>query len=103
MAAIQPNPIELTGATKLPRPGHVRNYSRSKSPDRSPARKAEFAARELDPLLKSLSPDSTLEALQEINAIRGNQAEQNAIARSISDASEAERELGIRAAIAAKK
>ena len=103
MTAIQPNPLNLTLSTKLPPPTHKRNFSRSRSPSRSPARKAQFAAQELDPLLKNLSPDSTLEALQEADAVRGTPAEQNAIARSISDASESERELGIRAAVAAKK
>lgn len=103
MMAQRPNPLDLTGVTALPPPNHGRSFSRSKSPTRSPARKAQFAARELDPLLKDLSPDSTLEALQETNAIRGNQAEQTALAQSISDATENERELGIRAAIAAKK
>lgn len=103
MAAGQPHPTDLTVSTKLPPPSHARTVSKSRSPSRSPTRKAQFAARELDPLLKNLSPDSTLEALQATNALGGNQAEHNAIAKSISDASEAERELGIRAAIAAKK
>lgn len=101
MASVLPNPTNLSITTRLP-PQHARTFSRSKSPERSPARKAQFAARELDPLLQNLSPDSTLEALQKTNTIAGNQAEQSALARSISDASEAERELGIRAAIAAK-
>ncbi|KAK5945008.1 hypothetical protein PMZ80_002211 [Knufia obscura] len=103
MATVQPNPTDLTISTKLPPPTHARTFSKSRSPSRSPTRKAQFAARELDPLLKNLSPDSTLEALQAANALGRNEAEHNAIARSISDASEAERELGIRAAIAAKK
>ncbi|KAK5094921.1 hypothetical protein LTR70_003764 [Exophiala xenobiotica] len=105
MAAGQPhpNPTDLTVSTKLPPSSHARTFSKSRSPSRSPTRKAQFAARELDPLLKNLSPDSILEALQATNALGGNQAEHNAIAKSISDASEAERELGIRAAVAAKK
>ncbi|KAK5082849.1 hypothetical protein LTR05_006730 [Lithohypha guttulata] len=103
MTAMQPNPTHLSVSTQLPPPAHKRNFSTSRSPSRSPTRKAQFAARELDPLLKNLSPDSTLEALQQADAIGRNQAEQNAIARSILDASESERKLGIRAAIAAKK
>lgn len=101
MASVLPNPTNLSTATRLP-PQHARTFSRSKSPERSPTRKAQFAARELDPLLQNLSPDSTLEALQKTNTIAGSQAEQNALAKSISDASESERKLGIRAAIAAK-
>ena len=103
MAAVQPNPTGLSTSTKLPPPSHARTFSKSRSPSRSPTRKAQFAARELDPLLKDLTPESTLEALQATDALAGNQAEHNAIARSISDASKTERELGIRAAIAAKK
>ncbi|KAJ9660638.1 hypothetical protein H2198_002380 [Neophaeococcomyces mojaviensis] len=102
MTAVRPNPANLSVATRLP-PSHSRNFSQSRSPSRSPVRKARFAARELDPLLKNLSPDATLEALQTTNTIRANQVEQDALAQSISDASESERELGIRAAIAAKK
>ncbi len=101
MASSLPNPTDLTIATRLP-PQHARTFSRSKSPERSPARKAQFAARELDPLLQSLSPDATLDALQKTNTIVGNRVEQTALAKSISDASESERKLGIRAAIAAK-
>lgn len=101
MASVLPNPTKLSIATRLP-PQHTRTFSRSKSPERSPARKAQFTARELDPLLQNLSPDSTLEALQKTNTIAGSQEEQSALARSIADASESERKLGIRAAIAAK-
>lgn len=101
MAAILPNPAKLSSATRLP-PSHARTFSRSRSPSRSPVRKAQFVARELDPLLQNLSPDATLEALQKTNTIAGNEAEQSALAKSISDASESERELGIRGAIAAK-
>lgn len=98
---MQANPTKLSAVTQLPAPTHKRNFSRS--PSRSPFRKAQFAARELDPLLKDLSPDSTLEALQEADAVKGSHAEKNALAASISDATEGEREIGIRAAIAAKK
>ncbi|KAK4933914.1 hypothetical protein LTR66_015823, partial [Elasticomyces elasticus] len=102
MASTMQNPTQLSVATTFA-PSHQRTFSRSRSPSRSPARKAQFAARELDPLLRNLSPDSTLAALQETNTIGSNETEHSALARSITDASTTERELGIRAAIAAKK
>lgn len=74
----------------------------SQSPSRSPRRKAQFAIRELDPLLANLSPDSTLKALRATETIPGGTA-QDALASSIVDASSAEREIGIRAAFAAQK
>ncbi|KAK5271842.1 hypothetical protein LTR99_000998 [Exophiala xenobiotica] len=74
----------------------------SRSPSRSPRRKAQFAVRELDPLLGNLSPDSTLRALQATDTIPGG-ASQDALASSIGDATPAEREVGIRAAFAAQK
>ncbi|KIW56709.1 hypothetical protein PV05_05346 [Exophiala xenobiotica] len=74
----------------------------SRSPSRSPRRKAQFAVRELDPLLGNLSPDSTLRALQATDTIPGG-ASQDALASSIGDATPAEREIGIRAAFAAQK
>lgn len=73
----------------------------SRSPSRSP-RKAQFAIKELDPLLGNLSPDSTLKALQATETIPSG-ATQDALSTSISDATPAEREVGIRAAFAAKK
>lgn len=101
--AIQPDPTKLTTTTKLPPPTHKRNFSTSRSPARSPTRKAQFAARELDPLLRDLSPESTLEALLAADAISENRSEQNTIAKCIADASESERKLSIRAAVASKK
>ncbi|KAK5061401.1 hypothetical protein LTR84_007943 [Exophiala bonariae] len=74
----------------------------SQSPSRSPRRKAQFAIRELDPLLANLSPDSTLKALRATETIPGGTA-QDVLTSSIIDASSAEREIGIRAAFAAQK
>ncbi|KAI1618342.1 hypothetical protein EDD36DRAFT_459991 [Exophiala viscosa] len=74
----------------------------SRSPSRSPRRKAQFAIKELDPLLGNLSPDSTLRALQATETIPGGGA-QDALASSIGDATPAERETGIRAVFAAQK
>jgi hypothetical protein len=72
------------------------------SPSRSPRRKAQFAIKELDPLLANLSPDSTLKALRATETIPGGAA-QDALTTSIVDASSSEREIGIRAAFAAQK
>ncbi|KAK4937781.1 hypothetical protein LTR10_021659 [Elasticomyces elasticus] len=74
----------------------------SRSPSRSPRRKAQFAIKELDPLLGNLSPDSTLRALQATDTIPGSAAH-DALTSSIGDATPAERERGIRAAFAAQK
>ncbi|ETI22961.1 hypothetical protein G647_04756 [Cladophialophora carrionii CBS 160.54] len=74
-----------------------------RSPSRSPRRKAQFAFRELDPLLGNLSPDSTLRALQATETISTGAAQEDALTSSIADATPAERELGIRAAFAAQK
>ncbi|KAJ9639810.1 hypothetical protein H2204_003603 [Knufia peltigerae] len=74
----------------------------SRSPSKSPRKKAQFAIRELDPLLANLSPDSTLRALRATDTIPGG-GSQDALASSIGDASPAEREIGIRAAFAAQK
>ncbi|KAL4905303.1 hypothetical protein BDW74DRAFT_21221 [Aspergillus multicolor] len=59
----------------------------------------------VDPLLGNLSPESTLQALlSSIDAVPNNeQAAQDILAQSISQASAAERALGIRAAVAAQK
>ena len=94
-----PNPTALTSATQF-RPGHLRAHSRS--PSRSPVRKARFTAQHLDPLLSNLSPDSTLRALQATDTIPGGSREET-LAKSIADTSPAEREVGIRAAFAAQK
>lgn len=97
----QPNSILLTSATRLA-PSTARGHSRS--PSRSPTRRAEFTAHELDPLLGNLSPTSTLEALSLTAAVQpGGKKEQDVLARSITQASTTERALGIRAALAAQK
>ncbi|RDW83857.1 GAS2 domain protein [Aspergillus mulundensis] len=59
----------------------------------------------VDPLLGNLSPESTLQALlSSIDAVPNDeQAAQDILAKSISQASAAERALGIRAALAAQK
>ncbi|KAL4976474.1 hypothetical protein BDW66DRAFT_166454 [Aspergillus desertorum] len=58
----------------------------------------------VDPLLENLSPESTLQALLSIDAVPSNeQAAQDILAKNISQASSAERALGIRAAVAAQK
>jgi hypothetical protein len=74
-----------------------------RSPSRSPRRKAQFAFKELDPLLGNLSPDSTLRALRATETISNGAAQEDALTSSIADASPAEREVGIRAAFAAQK
>ena len=74
-----------------------------RSPSRSPRRKAQFAFRELDPLLGNLSPDSTLKALRATDTISNGAAQEDALTSSIADATPAEREIGIRAAFAAQK
>ncbi|KAL6242790.1 hypothetical protein RBB50_010436 [Rhinocladiella similis] len=81
---------------------HLERPVDSRSPSRSPRKKAQFAIRELDPLLANLSPDSTLRALRATDTIPGG-ASQDTLASSIGDASPAEREVGIRAAFAAQK
>lgn len=101
--AMQPDPTQLTSDTKLPLPTHRRHYSQSRSPSRSPVRRAHFAATELDPLLKNLSPESTLEALLASDAIDEARTENNDLAKSVAEASESERKLSIRAAVASKK
>lgn len=96
-----PDPTTLSDATRF-RPAHFRTHSRS--PSRSPVRKARFTSQHLDPLLSNLSPESTLKALQETETIpKGSGSTKDVLARSISDASKEEREVGIRAAFAAQK
>ncbi|KIW71680.1 hypothetical protein PV04_03818 [Phialophora macrospora] len=78
-------------------------FTSDRSPSRSPRRKAQFAFRELDPLLGNLSPDSTLRALRATETISTGAAQEDALTSSIADATPAEREIGIRAAFAAQK
>ena len=95
------NPLLLSNATRF-KPFHTRGHSRS--PSRSPIRKAEFTAHELDPLLGNLSPESTLQALSATEApSTGGQKYQAILRASIANASTAERALGIKAALAAQK
>jgi hypothetical protein len=94
-----PNPTALTSATRF-KPAHFRTHSRS--PSRSPVRKAKFTTQHLDPLLSNLTPDSTLKALQATETIPAGSTE-DVLAKSIADASPEEREIGIRAAFAAQK
>ena len=94
-----PNPTALTSTTRF-RPTHIRAHSRS--PSRSPVRRAQFTAQHLDPLLRNLSPHSTLKALQATDTIPAG-PEQDILTNSIADATPEEREIGIRAAFAAQK
>lgn len=56
-----------------------------------------------DPLLRNLSPESTLKALSSTDAVPKNErAAHDILSKSISQVSQAERALGIRAAIAAQ-
>jgi len=60
-------------------------------------------AYELDPLLRTLSPEATLQALSSTDAVPNNEkAAHDILSRSISQVSQADRALGIRAAVAAK-
>src|SRR5438045_2769692 len=95
------NPLNLSNAIRF-KPLIVRVHSQS--PSRSPNRKAEFAAHDLDPLLGNLSPESTLQAFSATEApstIR--HLSQDRLCTSIANASAAERALGIKAALAAQK
>jgi hypothetical protein len=95
------NPLLLSNVTRF-KPFHTRGHSRS--PSRSPIRKAEFTAHELDPLLGNLSPESTLQALSATEApSTGGQKYQATLRASIANASTTERALGIKAALAAQK
>jgi hypothetical protein len=95
------NPLLLSNVTRF-KPFHTRGHSRS--PSRSPIRKAEFTAHELDPLLGNLSPESTLQALSATEApSTGGQEYQATLRASIANASTAERAWGIKAALAAQK
>lgn len=95
------NPTLLTQSTRF-RPPATRSQSRS--PSRSPVRKAEFTAQEIDPLLGNLSPNSTLKALSLTDALGTKQSKDaDILTRSIAETSTGERAYGIRAAVAAQK
>lgn len=73
----------------------------SDSPSPSPIR--QNPAYELDPLLRSLSPEATLQALSSADAVPKNEkTAHDILSQSISRVSPADRALGIRAAVAAK-
>ena len=97
-----PNPTVLSAATQF-RPISLRNQSRSPARSRSPVRRNEFIARELDPILGNLSPDTTLLAFESTNTIANSPNHNSVLALSIAEAAPTERELGIKAAVAAQK
>ncbi|BAE61898.1 hypothetical protein AFCA_005193 [Aspergillus flavus] len=71
-------------------------------PTPSPSRPTIPSYQSLDPLLANLSPESTLEALTSTDAVPKNEPAYDILCKSISQVSEAERALGIRAAVAAQ-
>lgn len=80
-------------------PAHSRENSRSTSPDRHPG----SLYQKIDPLLSNLSPESTLSALTSTEAVPSNEKfSHDVLSQSISQVSQAERALGIRAAVAAQ-
>lgn len=101
MAQRSPNPLILSPASRFA----AKDYTSAlRSPSRSPTRRQEFTAQEIDPLLSNLSPISTLEALQATDAVvLAPGSRQRVLSESISDASTSERALAIRAALAGKK
>ncbi|KAF5866285.1 hypothetical protein ETB97_000249 [Aspergillus alliaceus] len=88
-----PPPIHLP-ATNL--------VSHAVSPIPSPSRPTLPSYQSLDPLLGNLSPESTLEALTSTDAVPKNEPAHDILSKSISQVSQAERALGIRAAVAAQ-
>ncbi|KAL4898626.1 hypothetical protein BDV59DRAFT_6870 [Aspergillus ambiguus] len=99
MATHPPNPLHPP--TRLS-PSNLQLRSSARSP--SPNRLAVPDYQSIDPLLGTLSPEATLEALASANAVPTNErGAQDILAQSISQVSPAERALGIRAAVAAQK
>ncbi|PYH48159.1 GAS2 domain protein [Aspergillus saccharolyticus JOP 1030-1] len=85
--------------TPRPTPVHHTHPPRSRSPDR-PIPDYEH----IDPLLGSLSPESTLRALTSTNAVPKNEkVAHDILSQSIAQVSPAERALAIRAAVVAQK
>ncbi|PGH12757.1 hypothetical protein AJ80_06581 [Polytolypa hystricis UAMH7299] len=83
-------------------PARTRPHSRS--PSRSPERISQIFGPEFDPLLASLSPEATLKALSATDAVPSNEkAAHDILSKSIAQVSQAERALGVRAALAAQK
>jgi hypothetical protein len=102
MAEKLPSVFPLSDSSRFSVPNYS-SHSRDPSPS-SPARHGHFVADELDPLLADLSPISTLEALRANHAISPLPGtRQKLLADSIAEASQNERALGIRAALAGKK
>ena len=88
------NPLISPPDTKIS--SHSPSLSRSSIGNAAPAY-------ELDPLLRSLSPEATLQALSSTDAVPKNEkSAHDILSRSISQVSPADRALGIRAAVAAK-
>lgn len=76
----------------------------SRARSRSPERKTQFSAHVLDPLLSNLSPESTLQALSAVDALRAAPGSAHEIlTKSIANVSATDRAFGIRAALAAQK
>lgn len=73
-------------------------------PSRSPIRNQFFTQHELHPLLRDLSPTSTLEALESTEAtIAGSSSHKHALLQSIAEIPISDRTWGIKAALAGKK
>lgn len=102
MADRTPSLLPLSNAHRFEVPDYD-SYSTSPSP--APAtRHEDFVSNELDPLLANLSPISTLEALKVNDAVSPLPgSKEDLLASSITEASENERALAIRAALAGKK
>ena len=101
MAHRSPHPLILSPASRFAAQNHSAD---SRSPSRSPTRRQEFTAHEIDPLLSNLSPTSTLEALRTTDVIAlAPGSRQKVLSESIADASTSERAFAIRAALAGKK
>ncbi|EEP78710.1 predicted protein [Uncinocarpus reesii 1704] len=98
------NPFKpLTRALRLA-PSTPRSRSQSPKRTRSPQRRSQFLALELDPLLSNLSPQSTLKALSAADAVPSNRSTpSDALTKSIANVSTVERAFGIRAALTAQK
>lgn len=93
----------LTPALRLT-PSTTRARSQSPRRARSPERRHQFLALELDPLLSNLSPQSTLRALSVADAVPSDgKTPADALTRSIASASTLERAFGIRAALTGQK
>src|SRR5262249_45586857 len=96
-----PNPIALADPLRFEPVG---DCVHSRSPSRSPVRKAAFTAKVLDPLLGNLSPETTLQALSITDALSSTNAPpKNELSKIIDRATAPQRVFGIKAALAAQK